>query len=320
MHRLLGMALVALALATGAAAQTYPTRPVKLLVPFPPGGNTDIVGRLIAQKLSDSFGQQVYVENRGGAGGTIGAEAAAKSPNDGYTLFFSTTGTLASAPSMQPNLRYDPIKDFAPITTLANAPVVVIVAAGLPPKTLRELIALAKSQPGWLKFGSAGTGHFVHIAGEMFKAAAGVDMLHVPYKGVAQALTDLLGGRIDVMFDAFAQYEPHLQSGKLRALAVANPTRLARLPDVPTTAEAGLPEYQLASWFGLAAPAGAPREAIDRVNAEARKALAMVDVRESLAKLGLEPGGNSPSEYAAMIGKELASWRQAVKAAGIKIE
>ena len=320
MHRLLGIALVALVLATSAMAQTYPARPIKLLVPFPPGGNTDIVGRLMAQKLSDGFGQQVYVENRGGAGGTIGAEVAAKSPNDGYTIFFSTTGTLASAPSMQPNLRYDPIKDFAPITTLANAPVVVIVAAGLPPKTLRELIELAKAQPGALKFGSAGTGHFVHIAGEMFKAAAGVDMLHVPYKGVAQALTDLLGGRIDVMFDAFAQYEPHLQSGKLRALAVANPTRLARLPDVPTTAEAGLPEYQLASWFGLAAPAGVPREVVDRVNAETRKALAMADVRASLAKLGLEPGGSTPQEYATMIANELASWRQAVKAAGIKIE
>jgi len=313
-------ALVLLLFAGSALAQPYPARPVKLIVPFPPGGNTDIVGRLIAQKLSDGFGQQVYVENRGGAGGTIGAEAAAKSPNDGYTLFFSTTGTLASAPSMQPNLRYDPVKDFAPITTLANAPVVVIVAASLPPKTLRELIELAEAQPGTLKFGSAGTGHFVHIAGEMFKAAAGVDMLHVPYKGVAQALTDLLGGRIDLMFDAFAQYEPHLQSGKLRALAVANPTRLARLPDVPTTAEAGLPDYQLASWFGLAAPAGAPREAIERVNAETRKALAMGDARESLAKLGLEPGGSTPQEYAALVADELVKWRAAVKAAGIKLE
>jgi tripartite-type tricarboxylate transporter receptor subunit TctC len=313
-------ALLLLLFAGAALAQPYPTRPVKLLVPFPPGGNTDIVGRLLSQKLSDSFGQQVYVENRGGAGGTIGAEAAAKSPNDGYTLFFSTTGTLASAPSLQPNLRYDPIKDFAPITTLANAPVVVIVAVSLQPKNLRELIQLAKAQPGALKFGSAGTGHFVHIAGEMFKASAGVDLLHVPYKGVAQALIDLLGGRIDLMFDAFAQYEPHLQSGKLRALAVANPTRLARLPDVPTTAEAGLPDYVLASWFGLAAPAGTPREIIDRVNAEARKALAGTDVREALAKLGLEPGGNSPQEYAAMIADELGKWRRAVKAAGIKLD
>jgi tripartite-type tricarboxylate transporter receptor subunit TctC len=313
-------ALLLLLFAGAALAQPYPTRPVKLIVPFPPGGNTDIVGRLLAQKLSDSFGRQVYVENRGGAGGTIGAEAAAKSPNDGYTLFFSTTGTLASAPSLQPNLRYDPIKDFAPISTLANAPVVVIVAASLPPKNLRELIQLAKAQPGALKFGSAGTGHFVHIAGEMFKVSAGVDLLHVPYKGVAQALTDLLGGRIELMFDAFAQYEPHLQGGKLRALAVANPTRLSRLPDVPTTAEAGLPDYVLASWFGLAAPAGTPREVIERVNAEARKALAGADVREALAKLGLEPGGNSPQEYAAMIADELARWRQAVKAAAIKID
>src|SRR5437870_2582694 len=256
---MLRLAVLFIALVGSAMAQTYPARPVKLLVPFPPGGNTDIVGRLIAQKLSDSFGQQVYVENRGGAGGTIGAEAVAKSPNDGYTLFFSTTGTLASAPSLQPGLRYDPIKDFAPITTLANAPVVVIVAASLPPKNLRELIQMAKAQPGALKFGSAGTGHFVHIAGEMFKASAGVDLLHVPYKGVAQALVDLLGGRIDLMFDAFAQYQPHLQSGKLRALAVANPTRLSRLPDVPTTAEAGLPDYMPASWVGLAPPARTPR-------------------------------------------------------------
>ena len=307
-------------LAGTALAQPYPAKPVKLIVPFPPGGNTDIVGRMLAQKLSDRFGQQVYVENRGGAGGTIGAEAAAKSPNDGYTLFFSTTGTLASAPSLQPGLRYDPVKDFAPISTLANAPVVVIIGASLPPKTLRELIEAAKAQPGVLKFGSAGTGHFVHIAGEMFKSTAGVDLLHVPYKGVAQALIDLLGGRIELMFDAFAQYEPHLQSSKLRALAVANPTRLKRLPEVPTTAEAGLPDYVLASWFGLAAPAGTPREIVERVNAEVRKAVAGADVTETMTKLGLEPGTSSPQQYSAMIADELSTWRRAVKTAGVKLE
>jgi tripartite-type tricarboxylate transporter receptor subunit TctC len=301
-----------------AAAQTYPAKPVKLIVPFPPGGNTDIVGRLIADKLSTSLGQQVYVENRGGAGGTIGAEAAARSPNDGYTLFFSTTGTLASAPSMQPGLRYDPVKDFAPIGTLANAPVVALVRADVPAKSLRELIQLAKTTP--LKFGSAGTGHFVHIAGEMFKAAAGVDMLHVPYKGVNPALVDLLAGRIDVMFDAPAQYEPHIRSGKVRALAVAAPRRLSRLPDVPTTAEAGLPGYVLASWFGLAAPAGTPAEVIRRLNAGVQKALAAPDVIETMAKLGLEPGGGTPQQYAAMIVDDLAQWRAAVKAAGIKID
>jgi tripartite-type tricarboxylate transporter receptor subunit TctC len=221
---------------------------------------------------------------------------------------------------MQPGLRYDPLKDFAPISTLANAPVVVIIAATLPPKTLRELIEAAKAQPGALKFGSAGTGHFVHIAGEMFKTTAGVDLLHVPYKGVAQALIDLLGGRIDLMFDAFAQYEPHLQSGKLRALAVANPTRLRRLPEVPTTREAGLPDFVLASWFGLAAPAGTPREIVERVNAEVRKAVAAGDVVETMTKLGLEPGTSSPQQYSAMIADELATWRRAVKAAGIKLE
>jgi tripartite-type tricarboxylate transporter receptor subunit TctC len=301
-------------------AQPYPAKPVKLIVPFPPGGNTDIVGRLIAQKLSDGLGQQVYVENRGGAGGTIGAEAAAKSAADGYTLFFATTGTLASAPSMQPDLRYDPVKAFAAISTLANAPVVVLAAAEVPVRSLKDLVDAAKAKPGQLKFGSAGTGHFVHLAGEMFKIAAGVDMLHVPYKGVNAALTDMLGGRIELMFDAPAQYEPHLQSGKVRALAVASPKRLARLPEVPTTAEAGLPGYELASWFGLAAPAGTPADAISRVNAEVLKALAAQEVVQTLNKLGLEPAGSSPQQYAAMIVEDLDKWRRAVKAAGIKLE
>jgi tripartite-type tricarboxylate transporter receptor subunit TctC len=320
MKRLICALAALLAIGGNALAQGYPVKPVRLIVPFPPGGNTDIVGRLIADKLSASLGHQVYVENRGGAGGTIGAEAAAKAPNDGYTLFFSTTGTLASAPSMQSNLRYDPVKDFAPIGTLANAPVVVLVRDDLPAKSLQELIALAKAKPGMLKFGSAGTGHFVHIAGEMFKSAAGVEMLHVPYKGVSQALVDMLGGRIDVMFDAPAQYEPHLKSGKVRALAVATKKRLSRLPDVATTAEAGLPGYLLASWFGLAAPAGTPGEIVKRVNADVQKALAAPEVIETMAKLGLEPGGGTPGQYAAMIVEDLAQWRAAVKRAGIKIE
>lgn len=309
-----------LLLAGNAVAQPYPSKPIKLIVPFPPGGNTDIVGRLMAQKLTDGLGQQVFVENRGGAGGTIGAEAAAKSSPDGYTIFFSTTGTLAAAPAMQPNLRYDPIQGFAPISTLANAPVVIIIPSSTPANSLRELIDLMKAKPGALKYGSAGTGHFVHIAGEMFKAAAGVDLLHVPYKGVAPALVDLLGGRIDVMFDAFAQYDPHLQSGKLRALAVAHTKRLGRLPAVPTAAEAGLPGYTAASWFGLAAPAGTPAEAVNRLNAEVQKALANAEVLETMAKLGLEVAGGSSQQYAAMIRDDLAKWREVVKAAGIKPE
>ena len=320
MRTALAVAVLWLAFLGNVFAQTYPAKPVKLIVPFPPGGNTDIVGRLIAQKLTDGLGQQVYVENRGGAGGTIGAEAAAKSPADGYTLFFATTGTLASAPSLQPDLRYDPVKAFAAISTLANAPVVVLVSAEVPVRSVKELIDTARAKPGQLKFGSAGTGHFVHLAGEMFKIAAGVDMLHVPYKGVNAALTDMLGGRIELMFDAPAQYEPHLQSGKVRALAVASAKRLARLPDVPTTSEAGLPGYELASWFGLAAPAGTPDDAVERVNAEVVKALAARDVVETLNKLGLEPAGSSPQQYASMIVEDLARWRRAVKAAGIKLD
>ena len=320
MNIVVRIAVALMILVGNAMAQTYPAKPVRLIVPFPPGGNTDIVGRLIAQKLSAGFGQQVYVDNRGGAGGTIGAEAAAKSPADGYTLFFSTTGTLASAPALQPGLRYDPVKAFAPISTLANAPVVVIINSSVAAKSLLQLVELAKATPGAMKFGSAGTGHFVHIAGEMFKGAAGVDLLHVPYKGVAPAVIDLLGGRIDAMFDAFAAFEPHLQSGKLRALAVANPKRLSRLPDVPTTAEAGLPGYVLASWFGLAAPAGTPNDIVVRVNAEVLKTLSNAEVLETMAKLGLEAGGSSPQEYSAMIVDDLAKWRQAVRDAGIKID
>jgi tripartite-type tricarboxylate transporter receptor subunit TctC len=318
------IAILLIVVAANAFAQTYPARPVKLIVPFPPGGNTDIVGRLVAQKLTEGLGQQVYVENRGGAGGMIGAEAAAKSTPDGYTIFFGTTGTLTSAPALQPDLRYDPVKAFAPISTLASAPVVVIVGGHVPANTLQELIQLARSKPGSLKFGSAGTGHFVHLAGEMFKAAAGVDLLHVPYKGVNPALTDMLGGRIDLMFDVLSQYEPHLQSGnmsgKVRALAVAQSRRLARLPSVPTAAEAGLPGYELATWFGLLAPAGTPAEALGRLNSEVLKVLAGRELNETLEKIGFEAGGNSPREFAAMIVQDVAKWRQVVKAAGIKLD
>jgi tripartite-type tricarboxylate transporter receptor subunit TctC len=320
MRALLHAAVSVVLLVGNAFGQSYPAKPVKLIVPFPPGGNTDIVGRLIAQKLSESMGQQVYVENRAGAGGTVGAEAAAKSAPDGYTVFFGTTGTLTSAPALQPDLRYDPVKAFAPISTLASAPVVVIAGAHVPASSLRELIEVAKSKSGTLKFGSAGTGHFVHLAGEMFKGAAGVDLLHVPYKGVNPALTDMLGGRIDLMFDVLSQYEPHLHSGKVRALAVAHSRRLARLPNVPTTAEAGLPGYELATWFGLLAPAGAPGDAVTRLNGEVRKVLASREVIETLEKLGFEATGNSPQQFGAMLVEDIAKWRRVVKAAGIKLE
>jgi tripartite-type tricarboxylate transporter receptor subunit TctC len=320
MDKLLRAAILLAVVSGNAFAQSYPARPVKLIVPFPPGGNTDIVGRLIALKLTDSLGQQVYVENRAGAGGTIGAEAAAKSPPDGYTLYFGTSGTLASAPALQPDLRYDPVTAFAPISTLAHAPIVVIAGAHVAAGSLRELIQALKAKPGAFKFGSAGTGHMVHLAGEMFKGAAGVDMVHVPYKGVNPALTDMLGGRIDLMFDVLSQYEPHLQSGKVRALAVASSTRLARLPNVPTAAEAGLPGYELSVWFGLLAPAGAPAEAVMRLNSEVLRVLASRELVETLEKIGFQAAGNSPQQFAALLVEDIAKWRKLVKSAGIKLE
>jgi len=314
-----GSALLALAAST-AVAQTYPAKPIKLIVPFPPGGATDIVGRLMAQKLSEGLGQQVFVENRAGAAGTIGAEAAAKSPADGYTIFFGTTGTLSSAPALQRNLAYDPIKSFAPISILTNAPVVVVVNSAVPAKSLQELIELAKSRPGKLTYGSAGVGHFLHVAGEAFKAAAGVDLFHVPYKGAGPALIDLVGGRIDVMIDTIVPYTPHVQSGKLRALAVAHSRRLSRLPDLPTAAEAGLPGYEFSAWFGLLAPAGTSNEIVRRLNSEVLKAMATQEVLDTLAKLGLEPSGSSPDQYSALIVAEGAKWSRLVKTAGIKLE
>jgi tripartite-type tricarboxylate transporter receptor subunit TctC len=320
MAAFLQIAMLAMLVVGNAFAQSYPARPVKLIVPFPPGGNTDIVGRLIAQRLTESMGQTVYVENRAGASGTIGAEAAAKSPPDGYTILFGTTGTLGSAPALQPNLPYDPVKAFAPISTLAAAPVVVIAGGHVPAASLGELIQMMKAKPGTFKFGSAGTGHILHLAGELFKGVAGVDVQHVPYKGTNPALTDMLGGRIDVMFDVLSAYEPHVRSGKVRALAVARSKRLARIPDVPTAAEAGLAGYELNVWFGLVAPAGAPEEAIARLNREALKILASRETSEALEKIGFEPAGNSPREFAAMLIEDIAKWRRAVQSAGIKLE
>lgn len=302
------------------ASAQYPTKPIKLIVAFPPGGPTDIVGRLMAQKLSEALGQLVIVENRPGAAGTIGAEAAAKAPGDGYTLLLGTTGTLASAPSLYPNLGYDPVKSFAPISLVISAPFLVVVHPSVPADSLRELIDLAKAKPGQLNFGSGGNGHPLHIAGEMFKMTANVDLVHVPYRGTAPALIDLLTGRIQVMFEQLAAFRPHLQSGKLRALAVASPRRLTQLPMVPTTAEAGLPGYEVSVWFGLVAPKGTPNDVVERLNSEVQKALTITEVREALSNQGFEPSGSSPEEFSTLIGAESARWSRAVGASGAKLD
>ena len=303
-----------------ALAQSYPAKPVRLIVPFPPGGNTDVLGRLMAQKLSEAFGQQFFVENRAGGAGTVGADAAAKSPADGYTIFFGTTGALSSAPALQPKLSYDPVKSFAPISALAGAPVVVMVSGTVPVNSLKEFIEYAKARPAKLTYGSAGVGHFLHVAGEAFNAAAGVQLFHVPYKGVNQALVDMLAGRLDVMIDTIVIYAPHVQAGKLKALAVGQGKRLSRMPDIPTTAEAGLPGFEFAAYFGLLAPAGTPADIVRRLNAEVVKALGAPDVIDSLGKMGLEPYPTTTEQYAAQITDDLAKWKKLVSQIGIKIE
>ena len=312
--------LVSFGLVPVPVSAQYPAKPIKLIVPFPPGGPTDIVGRFMAQKFTEALGQPVIVENRPGAAGTIGAEAAAKSPGDGYTLLLGTTGTLAVAPGFYPNLGYDPGKSFAPVSLVTKAPFLVVVHTSVPADSLRALIDLAKSKPGQLNFGSGGNGHPLHIAGEMFKIAASVDLVHVPYKGTAPALADLLAGRIQVMFEQIAAFRPHLQSGKLKALAVAAPRRLAQLPLVPTTAEAGLPGYEVSTWFGLVAPKGTPNDVVARLSAEVQKFLTTTEVRDALSNQGFEPTGSSPEEFATLIGADGAKWSRAVKASGAKLD
>ena len=307
-------------LLAGVSLAQYPNRPIKLLIPFPPGGPTDIVGRLTAQKLTEGLGQPVVVENRPGASGTLGAEIVAKAPADGYTLLLGTTGTLASAPSLIPNLGYDPTRSFAPISQLTNGVFLVVVNASLGVDSLQELIALARAKPGQLAFGSGGNGHPLHIAGEMFKAAASVDLLHVPYKGTAPALTDLLAGRTQVIFEQSAALLPHIRTGKLTALAVAGPTRLSQLPDVPTSAEAGLPGYEVSAWFALVAPADTPREVIARLNGEIRRGLATRELQEALARHGIDPVTGSPEELAALIVADGAKWARAVKLSGARLD
>jgi len=298
----------------------YPNRPIKLLIPFPPGGPTDIAGRLIAPKLTEALGQPLVIENKAGAAGTLAAEAVAKSAADGYTLLLGTTGTLVSAPALLPRLAYDPVRSFAPISRITNGVFLVVVDASLGVGSLPELIAMAKAKPGQLAFGSGGNGHPLHIAGEMFKAAAGVDLLHVPYKGVSPAVTDLLAGRTQVMFEQSAALLPHIRSGKLKALAVAGPSRLIQLPDVPTAAEAGLPGYEVSAWFALVAPAGTPPEVIARLNRETRKALGNPELQEAFTRQAMDPVSSSPEELAALIVADGAKWARAVRLSGVRLD
>ena len=300
-------------------AQGYPAKPIRFLLPVAAGTTPDVVARAVAQALSHGLGQPIVVDNRSGAAGTIGMEAAAKAPADGYTVILGTTGTLASAPGLYPNLRYDPMTSFSPISLLVTAPYVIAVHPSVA-SSLKELIEQAKAKPGQLNFGSGGNGGPPHVAGEMFKAIAGVKLTHVPYKAAVNAVPDLVAGRVHVMFNQVVNFQSHIQAGKLSALAVAGPKRIARLPGVPTSAEAGLPGYEVSIWFGLIVPRGTPQRFIERLNAEALKALATKEVHDGLTAQGFEPTGSTPEQFAALIASESVKWLRAIKESGTKLD
>jgi len=314
---------VAVALAAGlngASAQNYPTRAITLVIPFAPGGSTSIVGRGIADKMSELLGEKVVVDNRPGAGGTVGTRAVAKSEPDGYTLVLGYTGTLAIGPSLYKSVGYDPRKDFAPIGLIGNAPNSLVVNPSFPAKTVAELISYAKANPGKVNFGSAGAGTASHITGEYFAHSAGITLVHIPYKGTGPVLTDLLGGHIPMAFAPIPASHPNVTAGKLRALAVTSITRSGLLPNVPTMVEAGLPGFDASLYYGLAAPAGTPRPVIDKLNKALRDALASDEVKRQLGNDGTEITPGTPEDYAAFIDKDEKKWSQLVKASGVEQE
>jgi tripartite-type tricarboxylate transporter receptor subunit TctC len=319
MKRLI-IALLCLIFAGSAAAQgSYPTKPIHLIVGYAAGGPTDIVARLVAAKMTESLGQPVIVENKPGAGSNIASEYVVKSAADGYTLL---VGSIANATNMvvYKHLNYDTLRDLAPIAQLMSAPSVLVTNPGFPPKNLQELIALAKKNPGKYAFASTGSGGSPHLAGEMLKMRAGIDLIHVPYKGAAPVQADLIGGQVQMAFETALSVVPHIQSGQLRAIAVAANKRLAQLPDVPTMAEAGLPNFEVSSWNGLFAPAKTPPEIIARLHDAAVKALAAPDVREKLTAQGAEPVGSTPEQFRAYIKAEIDKWGPVARASGARVD
>jgi tripartite-type tricarboxylate transporter receptor subunit TctC len=314
------LALVVAVVAFGAWAQPYPAKPVRVIVPYPPGGGNDTLGRLFAAKLGARLGQPFLVENRPGAGTMIGTEAAAKSAPDGHTILLSSIATHALSPNLYSRVPYDPIADFAPITLLGIAPTVLVINQEVPAKSLQELISLAKTKPGTLAYASGGNGTPPHINAEVFKSVAGVDLLHVAYKGGGPALTDLIAGRVHVMLDTAASAMPHVRAGKLRALALSAAKRSAEYPDLPTFAEAGLPAYDTNAWYSMHAPAGTPPEIVRRLNGELVAILKDADILARFKQLSTEPVGNSPEAFASFVKAELDKYARIIKAAGIKLD
>jgi len=314
--------VAALVLAFGtftAVAQTYPNKTVKMLVPFPPAGATDAVARFVALKLAERWGHSVVVENRPGAGGSIGSDLAAKSAPDGYTLLMATTSTHSIGPTLS-KLPYDPIKDFTPIIHVADVPNVLLVSPTLPVKTLKELVAYAKARPGQLNYGSSGPGTIVHLNAELFKLIAGVDLQHVPYKGTALAIPDLANGQIAMLFDSLASAMPHIKSNRGRPIAVNASKRSALLPEIPTLAEAGMPEFNTNTWFGLFAPAGLSKDLTAKIHDDVAAALQSPDLRERFASVGAEAVGGTSEQFTARILSDTNRWAQVIRTAKVKIE
>ena len=315
--------LVAGALLAGslpAWAQPYPNRPLRIVVPFPPGGGTDIGTRIVAQKLQEAWGQAVIVENKPGAAGIVGTELTAKSAPDGYTFMMGNIGTHAINVSLYKKLAYDPVRDFAPVSMVADLPLLLLVHPSVPANSVKELIALAKSQPGKLNFSSSGAGGSMHVAAELFKSMTGVDMVHIPYKGGAPAVADLLSGQVALSFSTVLETIQHVKAGKVRALAVTNDHRSIALPDLPTIAEAGLPGYQSISWLALFAPAGTPKEIVNKVSAESVRILKLPDVKERLLAQGAEPIGSTPEQLAATLAADIAKYAKVIRESGYKPE
>jgi tripartite-type tricarboxylate transporter receptor subunit TctC len=300
------------------AQEAWPARPIRFILPFPPGGGTDILGRLIADRLSANLGQPVVTENRGGAGGNVGAEAAARSAPDGYTIVL-VAPSLAISPTLYSKINYDPVKDFAPVSLVATVPNVMITQPSMP-GNLQEFIAQVKAKPGAFNFGSGGAGTSNHLAGELFNLVAGTKLVHVPYKGVNLAMQDVLAGNVHLVFIGIPAAAPHIKAGKLRALALVAPQRSAALPDVPTVAEAGLRDFEVTTWYGVLAPAGTSKNIVNRLNAELVKIMHSPELKEKLAATGTDPHTSTPEEFGAYIKSEIAKWGDVIRKAGVKAD
>ena len=319
-HGVLAAGLIAACAGAGAqqSAQAYPSRSIRMIVPFAPGGGTDIIARLVAEQVSNAWGQPIVVDNRGGGGGTIGTHLAVKATPDGYTMVVCSLG-LTYAPALYPKLPFDPRKDLTPISRLASQPFVYVVAPGLEAKSMKELVDLAKSKPGQIRYGSGGAGGASHLGTALLSTVTGIDMVHVPYKGTAPALTAMLAGEIHVQLIGIATALPHVKSGRMRALGVSGGKRSQVVPDVPTVAEAGVPGYEFDVWYGMLYPAGVPKAIVQKANLEINRALQSPALAKRLASLGLEPAGNTPEEFRKLIDSEIAKWHKVVKAANIRI-